>query len=110
MLHGRARAAAGAIGLAWLLSWLYKSKGSAKQQKKHKVRVLARGRSIKGVSDKLSIVSYNLLQQAYATSDRFPHVHPSYILSWEYRWPRLQRELSSYEADIVCCQECTHEK
>ncbi|KNA11058.1 hypothetical protein SOVF_138410 [Spinacia oleracea] len=51
-----------------------------------------------------TVVSYNILADAYATSDTYSYC-PSWALSWPYRRQNLLREIVTYRADIVCLQE-----
>lgn len=51
-----------------------------------------------------TVLSYNILCDAYATSDLYSYC-PSWALSWTYRRQNLLREIVGYRADIVCLQE-----
>ncbi|KAL7098079.1 hypothetical protein ACP275_10G183200 [Erythranthe tilingii] len=51
-----------------------------------------------------SVLSYNILSDAYATADIYGYC-PSWALSWAYRKQNLLREIVGYHADIVCLQE-----
>ncbi|KAI7732547.1 hypothetical protein M8C21_024153 [Ambrosia artemisiifolia] len=55
-------------------------------------------------SGTFSVLSYNVLCDAYATSDLYGYC-PSWALSWPYRRQNLLREIVGYLADIVCLQE-----
>lgn len=51
-----------------------------------------------------TVLSYNILADAYATSDTYSYC-PSWALSWPYRRQNLLREIVGYRADVVCLQE-----
>ncbi|CAA2981718.1 carbon catabolite repressor protein 4 homolog 1-like [Olea europaea var. sylvestris] len=51
-----------------------------------------------------TVLSYNVLSDAYATSELYSYC-PSWALSWPYRRQNLLREIVGYRADIVCLQE-----
>ncbi|KAL1554579.1 Carbon catabolite repressor protein 4 1 [Salvia divinorum] len=51
-----------------------------------------------------SVLSYNILSDAYATNDAYSYC-PTWALSWPYRRQNLLREIVGYRADIVCLQE-----
>lgn len=51
-----------------------------------------------------SVLSYNILSDAYATSELYSYC-PPWALSWPYRRQNLLREIVGYRADIVCLQE-----
>lgn len=51
-----------------------------------------------------TVLSYNILSDAYATSELYSYC-PSWALSWPYRRQNLLREIVGYRADIVCLQE-----
>ncbi|KAI3446404.1 hypothetical protein Pfo_003069 [Paulownia fortunei] len=51
-----------------------------------------------------TVLSYNILSDAYATSELYSYC-PSWALSWTYRRQNLLREIIGYHADIVCLQE-----
>ncbi|KAG8371831.1 hypothetical protein BUALT_Bualt12G0004000 [Buddleja alternifolia] len=51
-----------------------------------------------------TVLSYNILSDAYATSELYSYC-PSWALSWTYRRQNLLREIVGYHADIVCLQE-----
>ncbi|KAK4481741.1 hypothetical protein RD792_012651 [Penstemon davidsonii] len=51
-----------------------------------------------------TVLSYNILSDAYATSEQYSYC-PSWALSWTYRRQNLLREIVGYRADIVCLQE-----
>lgn len=55
-----------------------------------------------------TVVSYNILADAYATSDTYSYC-PSWALSWPYRRQNLLREIVTYRADIVCLQEVQYD-
>nr|XP_048321288.1 carbon catabolite repressor protein 4 homolog 1 [Ziziphus jujuba var. spinosa] len=60
-------------------------------------------------SGTFTVLSYNILSDAYATSELYSYC-PSWALSWPYRRQNLLREIVGYRADIVCLQEvqCDH--
>jgi CCR4-NOT transcription complex subunit 6 len=51
-----------------------------------------------------TVLSYNILADAYATSDTYSYC-PTWALSWTYRRQNLMREIIGYHADIICLQE-----
>ncbi|ONK74901.1 uncharacterized protein A4U43_C03F11280 [Asparagus officinalis] len=51
-----------------------------------------------------TVLSYNVLSDAYATSESYSYC-PSWALSWTYRRQNLLREIIGYHADILCLQE-----
>nr|XP_029123569.1 carbon catabolite repressor protein 4 homolog 1 isoform X2 [Elaeis guineensis] len=55
-------------------------------------------------SGTFSILSYNILSDAYATNESYSYC-PSWALSWPYRRQNLLREIIGYHADILCLQE-----
>lgn len=55
-------------------------------------------------SGTFSVLSYNILSDACATSELYSYC-PSWALSWPYRRQNLLREIVGYHADIVCLQE-----
>lgn len=55
-------------------------------------------------SGTFTVLSYNILSDAYATSEIYSYC-PSWALSWAYRRQNLLREIVGYRADIVCLQE-----
>ncbi|KAL2923973.1 Carbon catabolite repressor protein 4-like protein 2 [Bienertia sinuspersici] len=55
-----------------------------------------------------TVLSYNILADAYATSDTYSYC-PSWALSWPYRRQNLLREIVGYRADIVCLQEVQYD-
>lgn len=60
--------------------------------------------------DELRVVSFNILADAYATSDFakdviYKYVHETYLES-EYRAVLVLDELIAYNADMLCLQEC----
>ena len=57
----------------------------------------------------MSVVSYNILCQNFATRQRLPHVFQRW-LEWGHRWRLLRDELAALQADVVCLQEVTPEK
>ncbi|KAF3777162.1 Carbon catabolite repressor protein [Nymphaea thermarum] len=62
----------------------------------------ADGRS--GSAGAFTVLSYNILSDAYATSETYSYC-PSWALSWPYRKQNLLREIIGYHADILCLQE-----
>ncbi|KAK6165879.1 hypothetical protein SNE40_022702 [Patella caerulea] len=60
--------------------------------------------------ESLRVVSYNILADVYADSDfsrteLFPYC-PPYALNYDYRKQLLLKEITGYNGDIVCLQEC----
>ncbi|VDQ14243.1 unnamed protein product [Trichobilharzia regenti] len=60
-------------------------------------------------SQRLRVVSYNILAEVYARSDLarnalFQHCPENFICS-AYRLPLILHELYSYQSDIICLQE-----
>lgn len=55
-------------------------------------------------SGTFTVLSYNILSDAYASSELYSYC-PSWALSWNYRRQNLLKEIVNYKADIVCLQE-----
>lgn len=55
-------------------------------------------------SGTFTVLSYNILSDAYATSEAYSYC-PSWALAWTYRRQNLLREIIGYHADILCLQE-----
>uniref|UniRef100_A0A1D1Z1X0 poly(A)-specific ribonuclease n=1 Tax=Anthurium amnicola TaxID=1678845 RepID=A0A1D1Z1X0_9ARAE len=55
-------------------------------------------------SENFTVLSYNILSDAYATSESYSYC-PPWALSWHYRRQNLLREIIGYHADILCLQE-----
>ncbi|KAK6793947.1 hypothetical protein RDI58_007400 [Solanum bulbocastanum] len=55
-------------------------------------------------SGTFTVLSYNILSDAYATNELYSYC-PSWALAWTYRRQNLLREIVGYRADIVCLQE-----
>lgn len=51
------------------------------------------------------VLSYNILSEIYTSVASYPHC-PRWGLAWTYRRLNLLREMSQYDADILCLQEC----
>lgn len=51
------------------------------------------------------VLSYNLLAEIYTNSQVYSYC-PKWSLAWTYRRLNLLREMSQYDADIICFQEC----
>ncbi|WOL04200.1 carbon catabolite repressor protein [Canna indica] len=64
------------------------------------------GRS--ALSGTFSVLSYNILSEAYATTESYSYC-PSWALSWPYRRQNLLREIVGYHADILCLQEVRYD-
>ncbi|EDV26310.1 uncharacterized protein TRIADDRAFT_21945 [Trichoplax adhaerens] len=57
-------------------------------------------------------VSYNILGESYVGSKYAKRIYrncPDYALDINYRQQLLMRELTSYNADLICLQEVSHE-
>lgn len=54
-------------------------------------------------SPTITICSYNILAEAYATSQQYSYC-PKWALLWNYRKTRLLREIEGIKADIYCFQ------
>lgn len=50
------------------------------------------------------VLSYNILADLYAITDRFDYC-PSWAILWPYRRKNLLQEIIAYDADIICLQE-----
>lgn len=50
------------------------------------------------------VLSYNILADLYAITDRFDYC-PSWAILWPYRRKNLLQEIIGYDADIICLQE-----
>ncbi|KAI9122033.1 hypothetical protein K1719_006722 [Acacia pycnantha] len=55
-------------------------------------------------SGTFTVLSYNILSDAYASNDLYSYC-PPWALSWPYRRQNLLREIVGYRADIICLQE-----
>ncbi|KAK4272621.1 hypothetical protein QN277_021149 [Acacia crassicarpa] len=55
-------------------------------------------------SGTFTVLSYNILSDAYASKDLYSYC-PPWALSWPYRRQNLLREIVGYRADIICLQE-----
>ncbi|CAM8883403.1 unnamed protein product [Rhodiola kirilowii] len=55
-------------------------------------------------SGNFSVLSYNILANLYAFTDRFDYC-PSWAIIWPYRRKKLLQEITGYNADIICLQE-----
>lgn len=55
-------------------------------------------------SETLSVLSYNILCDKYATSSQFGYT-PSDVLSWDYRKDLIINEVKGHDADFICMQE-----
>lgn len=51
------------------------------------------------------VLTYNVLSEIYTSVTSYPHC-PKWGLAWTYRRLNLLREMSQYDADILCLQEC----
>lgn len=60
--------------------------------------------SLPELKDKFRVLSYNILAEQYAPSERYPYC-PSWALSWNYRKQGIIKEILSYESDVICLQE-----
>jgi CCR4-NOT transcription complex subunit 6 len=101
-----AAAALGRLTVTWLRRRPPQARSHGRAQPRHRARLLPRGRPLPSGPSELSLVSYNILCQKYATGRRFPHVFAQY-LDPKYRWERLQAELAAFGADLVALQEVT---
>lgn len=50
------------------------------------------------------VLTYNILSEIYANTQSYPQC-PSWALAWTYRKRNLIREMSRFDADILCLQE-----
>lgn len=113
MVGFKALAAAGLTGAA--VAALTTSSRRATGTVAANVTVIPRGQGLRSSRAQtkdcttVSIVSYNVLCDKFATPQRLPHVFPQF-LNYEHRWASLKRELSEFEADVVCLQEITIER
>ncbi|KAL8939334.1 MAG: hypothetical protein Q9211_002788 [Gyalolechia sp. 1 TL-2023] len=60
-------------------------------------------------ADTLSVLSYNILCDKYATSSQYGYT-PSEVLAWNYRKDIILDEVKGHNADIVCLQEVDQER
>lgn len=51
------------------------------------------------------VLTYNLLSEIYTNAQSYPYC-PKWGLAWTYRRRNLLREITQYDADILCLQEC----
>lgn len=63
---------------------------------------VAGSKLLQSTNDDLTVVTYNILADKYATASQHDG-NPS--MSWTSRLPRLLSEIESYSADILCLQE-----
>ncbi|KAI0217358.1 Glucose-repressible alcohol dehydrogenase transcriptional effector [Massospora cicadina] len=61
-------------------------------------------RDVKDDSEKLRIMSYNVLCEKYATPQQYGYT-PSWALDWSYRKERILNEVMQHSSDIICLQE-----
>lgn len=55
---------------------------------------------------KFRVLSYNILAQNNLTGHQnLYRGKPHYLLNWDYRWAGIQREVQTYNLDIVTLQE-----
>lgn len=73
---------------------------------RHGIRVIDRGQPLSSEPTQISVASWNILCEKFATPQRLPHVPPQF-LDYDYRWPRIQDELRNFGADVICLQEVT---
>lgn len=52
----------------------------------------------------IRVLTYNILSEIYANTQSYPQC-PSWALAWTYRKLNLIREMSRFDADILCLQE-----
>lgn len=52
----------------------------------------------------MRVLTYNILSEIYANTQSYPQC-PSWALAWTYRKRNLIREMSRFDADILCLQE-----
>lgn len=57
----------------------------------------------------ISVASYNLLCETFATLDRFPRAFERF-LQWDHRWRQQSKEIAALGADILCLQEVSIDK
>lgn len=55
-------------------------------------------------SDSLTLMSYNILCQHYATPKMYKYT-PTWALDWNYRKLLLKEEIMHYNTDVICLQE-----
>ena len=53
---------------------------------------------------KFRVMAYNILADAYATSDRYAYC-PTWALAWSYRKAKILKELADSNADVISLQE-----
>jgi mRNA deadenylase 3'-5' endonuclease subunit Ccr4 len=58
----------------------------------------------KTVSTSVTIVSYNILAEAYTKPGYFPYA-PQQVLDWSFRCNNLIKEMTELNADVLCLQE-----
>jgi CCR4-NOT transcription complex subunit 6 len=51
------------------------------------------------------VLTYNVLSEIYTNAQAYPYC-PKWGLAWTYRRLNLLREITQYNADILCLQEC----
>jgi len=63
------------------------------------------GATSKKAAPQFRVCSFNVLAQCYVNQIRFPYTLP-FALKWKHRRVQLMKEVLSYNADILCLQEC----
>ncbi len=68
--------------------------------------VLPKGSSLASSSpDELSLLSYNIMADAFAHTQRLAAYCSPEVLSWERRLPLILQQVQDAQADVVCLQE-----
>ena len=96
----KAVALASAAAVAAVLFRLITKRGTTRS-----VAVIQKGSSLRSPSpDTVSVLSFNVLADAYSKPQRHKYVNPRY-LAWQHRWDLIHQELAATAADIICLQE-----
>ncbi len=95
-----ASAAVAAVAAAAVLVRLITKRGAT-----HRVANIHKGLPLHSPDpDAVSVLSFNVLAEAYSKPQRHTHVNPRYLV-WQHRWELIKQELAATAADIVCLQE-----
>mmetsp|Transcript_34047 Transcript_34047/g.75500 ORF Transcript_34047/g.75500 Transcript_34047/m.75500 type:complete len:116 (-) Transcript_34047:325-672(-) len=85
---------------AWLLICNRRRSSSAA-----KPRIVSKGQPLASAGpDEISILSYNILADQYATPKKLHYTFPSHLV-WSHRRQLISDEIAAVHADLVCLQE-----
>jgi hypothetical protein len=52
----------------------------------------------------VTVMSYNVLANMYATSEKFPFANPESLM-WKHRFPKILDQIDAFNPSILCAQE-----